>query len=105
MSTVRQRHVELLALFTVLCGILVLETLILPQTPTEAFTTSNDPHAAYEGRLQEQEKTRQGFTYEGELCKRITVWSRQRAPMNQTVRITGEITEDTLFAEDVKKTS
>jgi hypothetical protein len=105
MGVVQRTHVEGLALFTVICGIFVLETLILPQTPTDAFTTSNDPHAAYEGRLQGQEKTRQGFTYEGELCKRITVWSRQRAPINQTVRITGEINEDTLFAEEVEKTS
>jgi len=105
MGVVQRTHVEGLALFTVICGIFVLETLILPQTPTDAFTTSNDPHAAYEGRLQGQEETRQGFTYEGELCKRITVWSRQRAPINQTVRITGEINEDTLFAEEVEKTS
>lgn len=105
MRTVERRHVEGLALLTVVCGIIVLETLILPQAPADPFTTSNDPYAAYEGRLRGGEETRQGFTYQGRLCKDISVWSKQPVPMNRTVRVTGEIKDNTLFADDVEKTS
>ena len=103
MGRIYRWHVETICVFLVIAGIIVLHIAILPRTPTDAFQTTEASHAVYEGTLRSQGNTSSGHLYRGELCKTVNVWSQDQLQTNTRISVTGELNDNTLFAETVSK--
>lgn len=103
MSELRKWHVELICITAVLLGVIVLDTVILPRAPDDAFKAASTPRAEYKGELDSRHRTNSGWMHTGKLCRDINVWHADKLPTNTSLKVTGSFKDNTLFVNDVTK--
>lgn len=81
---------------------IILDVLILPQAPDDAFKARQDRHVAYRGVVEEAERIQNGWMHQATLCRDINVWHTDPIPTNTSVEITGSIQNNTMYADEAQ---
>lgn len=100
--TITAAHVEAACVFAVLAAIFLLDAVILPRAPADAFAIAEDPHAGFTGSLTDETQTANGWQYRATLCRNLTVWSETNRTTAERLTVTGELKDNTLFVDNTQ---